>query len=174
MVDGSPNAYAFSSSFFIILLLPQSCTHQPLRGCAPRGEVNQPMAHCGYPPLQIGQVKVKLQRPPTDLGSSLGLGLGLGLGFGFGLMNDIAPFRPRAYAIIRHISTGMICACGRFVTCIHPYLLFIFLISFQCPFVSTTTPAANSQCTKHPYYICDHGLYDVEIHANPGLQNKSV
>lgn len=108
MTDGSPNAYALSSSFLIILLLPQSCT-QPLRGCAPRGEVNQPMAHCGYPPLQTGQVKVKLQRSPTDLGSSLGLGLGLGLGFG--LMNDIAPFRPRAYAIIRHISTGMIGMC---------------------------------------------------------------
>lgn len=100
MADGSPNAYALSSSFLIILLLPQSCT-RPLRGCA-RGEVNQPMAHCGYPPLQTEQVKVKLQRPPTDLGSSLGLGLGLG----FGLMNDIVPFRPRAYAIIRHISTG--------------------------------------------------------------------
>jgi hypothetical protein len=49
--------------------------------CVGAREVNQSMAHCGYPPLQTGQGKVATAT--HRLGLKLRPRLGLGFGFGF-------------------------------------------------------------------------------------------
>jgi hypothetical protein len=152
MADGSPNA--LSSSFLIPYSSPSAILHSTPAWVRARSINPWHIADT----LHYRQVKVKLQRPPTDLGSSLGLDLGLGLGFG--LMNDIVPFRTRAYAIIRHISTGMMCACCRFVTCIHPYFFyFIFNVHpYQQPHQQPTqntlsihTTYATTDCTTSKF-----------------------